>query len=553
MRRTIMGVFVLSMVAAVAGADDALSAASVSDCLDALTTVHLFDVYEGQNAALKSQAEGTEPMLVAAGFAADLPADGTFGEGFQDGDWTVFVAGVTSVDAQALRLLVDLSGMAPEDRLWLVDPATRSSLGLYTSKDHVPGGRWLPTTEGDLTVLVLKTKGTAPNVQILGVSHFYLGFTALKAVMSCHINIACEDQAIQDLGKGVGMMVIPYGSYDQAVCSGCLIDNSRKNPYFLTAWHCVPGGLDAWNVDIIWDFKAAACDGTGIPPVATLPRSGGVALLETDSSLDTTLMLLDEVPSDRLYLPWDRRDPVVGEAVICIHHPVANPGSPTPSISTCHMRVSTGTVEGINTVGTQVGLTFANETKVHWDEGGTEGGSSGSCLLFRDTEGNYKVTGTLSGGTTHVCGTDRTNNVDWYSSFRHFYAAIEGYLMGSPPAAPTNVRATDGANRASIEVTWDAVPEATSYMLYRSEYDDTDGDLVLLANAITGTSYTDQSVSPAIFGCFGGSSTTYYYWVRAKNDDGVSGYSEPDTGYAGKSAAEPVSANVSGDLLVLLA
>ncbi|HXG60019.1 MAG TPA: PA14 domain-containing protein [Planctomycetota bacterium] len=81
-----------------------------------------------------------------------------------------------------------------------------------------------------------------------------------------------------------------------------------------------------------------------------------------------------------------------------------------------------------------------------------------------------------------------------------------------PPDAPTNVQATAVTSTItglpSITVTWDAVADATSYQVFR-----TDQSNAPLAT-VTGTSYQDTAVS------FG---VQYCYFVRAVNAYGTSG------------------------------
>ncbi|MDY6950415.1 MAG: S8 family serine peptidase [Thermodesulfobacteriota bacterium] len=96
--------------------------------------------------------------------------------------------------------------------------------------------------------------------------------------------------------------------------------------------------------------------------------------------------------------------------------------------------------------------------------------------------------------------------------------------LGGLPAAPTNVSATDGTLVETIQVTWDAVPDATSYEVYRClSSDGTKANV----GATSSTSYDDTTASVA---------TTYYYWVTASNAYGEGDFSAHDTGWA---ACEP--------------
>jgi beta-xylosidase len=79
----------------------------------------------------------------------------------------------------------------------------------------------------------------------------------------------------------------------------------------------------------------------------------------------------------------------------------------------------------------------------------------------------------------------------------------------APPAAPDGVNAS--ASGASIQLSWNDVPEATGYTIKRST--SAGGTFTLVASGLTTTSYSD---SPTADG------TTYYYVVTSGNSGGES-------------------------------
>jgi hypothetical protein len=179
-------------------------------------------------------------------------------------------------------------------------------------------------------------------------------------------------------------------------------------------------------MEVYWDFRSTACNTDNAPALTYLPRSTGSDLLAGGKTLDAVLIRLDAVPvgsHGRAYLGWDTRDPVIDENVIAIHYPTATP-----------MRIAYGRIETINqTISAEDvnGATHAyeHETRVGWDHGITEPGSSGACLLLAD--GTYRVAGALTGGPDHRCGGGPDINFDYFSSFRDFYTEISpAYLTG---------------------------------------------------------------------------------------------------------------------------
>lgn len=396
--------------------------ARVESYLNYVDRSHVFDEFAGRNGFLKSAADQSKAYIVADGFATALDSNALFGDGFADGEYTVYEALIASVDATALRFLVDLSSLGDGDEVWVIDLNGPRAFGPYRREDAIEGGRWLPTTEGEAAVLMLRTpNGARPEIALEAVSHFFEDFGARIKLLSCNNNVACDgNAAVRSVRTGVGMMIIPQGQFFQALCTGALINNpetAQLEPYLLTSWHCVPDAAGASQVDMIWDYRAASCVGDDHPAISSLPRSVGERVLTTNRSLDLTLMELVDVPSGpegRTYLGWETRAPNVNETIVSIHHPQGS-----------HQRISYGDVEAIN----QSSAGFANLTKVHWDDGVTEGGSSGSPLLLPSA--NYRITGTLSNGPVHSC-TNLAGNVDWYTSFRDFFAQARPYLSDSP-------------------------------------------------------------------------------------------------------------------------
>ena len=72
-----------------------------------------------------------------------------------------------------------------------------------------------------------------------------------------------------------------------------------------------------------------------------------------------------------------------------------------------------------------------------------------------------------------------------------------------------------------MRVKWEASQDATSYKVFRAFTAD---GLKIELDRIDSTTYDDTSVWENI---------TYYYWVRACNASGCSGYSKSDRGYSG--------------------
>ena len=99
------------------------------------------------------------------------------------------------------------------------------------------------------------------------------------------------------------------------------------------------------------------------------------------------------------------------------------------------------------------------------------------------------------------------------------------------PSAPASVSAADGASTANCTVSWGAVSGATSYTIYHHT-SNASGSATAVKSGVTATSYADTAATPGAL---------YYYWVKAVNSAGTSGFSASDSGYR-KLSAPAISA-----------
>lgn len=122
------------------------------------------------------------------------------------------------------------------------------------------------------------------------------------------------------------------------------------------------------------------------------------------------------------------------------------------------------------------------------------------------------------------------------------------------PATPGAPVATDGDFADFVRLTWAAVADAVEYEVYRNTQDNPAAS-TLLASVST-TAFDDTNALPPVVepGEAGMqcppvpvedvvTPVVYYYWVKAINDCGASGFSAADTGFRGETQ---MSANDAG-------
>ncbi|MFP4171557.1 MAG: trypsin-like serine peptidase [Candidatus Hydrogenedentota bacterium] len=409
-----------------------LPQADVEYYLEQLTTVTEYEYFKGYQPPPVEEKAGGEPLQIGENLPIDLGPEDIFLDWLPDGDRHVFLGALRSLDAEGMRLEADVSALAPEDELWVIDPEEPRAFGPYGPDDEGAETKWLASMSGDMAVLMVRSESAElPLVYLHTLAHFHQPPPQPKA-LDCNINIACETRdGVLNAAAAVGV-VLTTSSSGPIAASGALINNPDIDdpaPLFITAAHAIADDSETRDAEIVWDYRAESCGEDDAPDFSSLPRSAGKELLATDGDLDISLVLLDDVPSGeygRTYLGWDTRSAEMDEPVITIHHPDRS-----------HMRISYGHVTNPKEDAGSLG--FKNQIRVLWEEGLTEGGSSGSPLLADD--GAFRLLGVLSNGARHSCrGSD---NWDRYASFGEFYPNVKDYVTGT---LPDDIGGDDGSD-----------------------------------------------------------------------------------------------------------
>jgi C1A family cysteine protease/fibronectin type 3 domain-containing protein len=170
--------------------------------------------------------------------------------------------------------------------------------------------------------------------------------------------------------------------------------------------------------------------------------------------------------------------------------------------------------------------TYLDRVEVTW----VASPNAASYTVYRATS-NSGATKTSLGTTTGTFFNDTTavpkktysywvkaSNAYGTSSFSSSNA---GFRSDGTPPPPTNVSASDGTYVDRVEVTWATSPNAASYTVYRATSNYSWATKTSLGTT-TGTFFNDTKAIPK---------KTYYYWVKASNAYGTSGFSFYDPGH----------------------
>lgn len=144
-----------------------------------------------------------------------------------------------------------------------------------------------------------------------------------------------------------------------------------------------------------------------------------------------------------------------------------------------------------------------------------------------------KVTFGVTAGTVYQIAVDGYNGLTGNIAM-HLNLAV------TPPAAPTGVSASDGTDSGKVTVTWAASTGAIAYEVWRATTNSTAAATKISAADVSGaTTYDDTTAAPG---------TTYWYFVKAKNANGTSGFSTGDSGF--RATAAPANDNFGNRITI---
>lgn len=337
------------------------------------------------------------------------------------GTWTtlrdgrmVWRARVASPGARTLDFAFSEFKMSHGSALYIVSADQKTVHGPYNADNNPADGQFYsPYVEGEtatLELIVPRHEVRDVQLKLKSVTHGYRGLIegTMAKSGSCNVDVVCPTTSGWDNQiDAVGHYTFSQGG-SSYVCSGTLIANSNRDsvPYFLTANHCVSTQTVASTIVVYWNYQSATCrapgssaSGTPVAKSVSTHNQSGTTLVATNAASDFALLRLNaNVPAgaDAYFAGWDRSGATPGSAV-GIHHPAGDEKrysreNQALSISSYSGNAGSGTTH----------LRIAD-----WDEGTTEGGSSGSGLFDGSSK---RLIGQLHGGGA-ACG---NNEPDWY-------------------------------------------------------------------------------------------------------------------------------------------
>jgi hypothetical protein len=289
---------------------------------------------------------------------------------------------------------------------------------------------WSPDFGGAQTTLEVEIPaGAAPAAVRLAVprlSHFTstaaeaeAAFTTKAAVAGCLVDVSCHPDYLEQ-SRSVARMTYVAEDGGAFYCTGTLLNDMAASgtPYFLSAQHCIPSQVVASTLVTDWLYRSASCNSAAENP-ASRRLTGGARLLYASAGTDTAFMRLnDPLPAGVVYAGSYYGGVPIGTALASLHH--AEGGLQSISLGSV-LRYSNCGDESCTATSGETG----NYLALTWQQGSTEGGSSGSGVFVTIGARRY-LAGQLHGGSASCARPDGT---DYYGRFDLSYrAALKNWL-----------------------------------------------------------------------------------------------------------------------------
>jgi len=308
---------------------------------------------------------------------------------------------ISSPNAYSLNFIFNDFYMPQGATLHIYDERGESMMGAFTSKNNLASGDFatylLPS---DLAVieyfepLAVAGQGRLGMNQVIhGYRDILNGFDPSRGGGSgaCNNNVACpEGDPWENEINAVTRIVLGGG-----LCSGSLITDVPQSgtPYYLTANHCIQGAGSGGNWVFNFNYQSSTCNGTS----GSLSQSlTGCSIKASNAGSDFALVQLNNTPPaayGAFYAGWDNSG-----------------ASPTNQVGIHHPSGDIKKISFDNNPATNANFGGAACWRIAtWEDGTTEGGSSGSPLFDQ----NHRIIGQLYGGEASC-----SNNVnDYYGRF----------------------------------------------------------------------------------------------------------------------------------------
>jgi len=341
------------------------------------------------------------PYRFGANMAVDLGLEEGVWQEFDDGSraWRL---GVSSPGAVSINFNFSTFQVPEGAKVFVYDADRTHFIGAFTHQNMKPhGGLGVSLIQSDAIIIEYLEPASVNGevaLEIDNITHGYRSilhkFDELRGPFgnsgSCNIDVVCDEGiGWEDQIRSVALIVVG----GNASCTGSLVNNTAEDgtPYFLTANHCLGGNVGNWT--FYFNHQAPTCGANNGP---TNQSISGAELKASNGGSDFALLELSEDPPqafDVFFNGWDRSGDTP-TSLTGIHHPSGDLKKISHDFDSPSQQDQSGAA-----------VWYLDQ----WEEGTTEGGSSGSPLFDQ----NNRVVGQLYGGYASCSNID----ADWYGRF----------------------------------------------------------------------------------------------------------------------------------------
>lgn len=371
---------------------------------------------------------------------------------------------IRSEGAKSLNIIFSHYSLLEGEKVFVYDNLMQSVRGPFTWLNNKEKGSLavMPVVGEEIIIEYhMKTPSGNNRMTVGQVAHDYIGVVGQDQSKDiyygnsqpCNVDINCDSGEEWQVEKNSVVRIIAGGT---ELGTGFLVNNTKGEniPFVITANHVMRTPEHAVNSLYVFRYESPYCDG---PDGLTDYTLSGAEMMAEDVSTDFTLVRLDVFPPV-IYKPymagWDVRY-VIPANTVTIHHPSGD----VKKISTDNDSPVIDTFQDLYLNGFWKVL--------QWDEGTTEGGSSGSPLFNQ----NHRIVGLLTGGEA-VCGNsvnDYFARVDIaYDINTDIHACLKPWL----DPAGSGVLVLDGRDPyEDVKSDFDTLCNCTTAERYLTEYD----------------------------------------------------------------------------------
>ena len=329
---------------------------------------------------------------------------------------------IDAPEAQTINLNYSKYDLPVGGKLYIYNDSRKDFIGPFTNLNEKENGEFATGfTKGEACTIEYHEPASQRGNAVLEISGVVHGYRSIRNEVNeilkvfqdsgpCNNDVNCAiGNAWTDQIKSVGL-IMTAGNF--RFCTGALINNTGDDcrSYFLSANHCFANDSagDVLNDIFIFNYNSPTPACPGIPttdgPTNETVQGGTIIAKAVDS--DFCLIELTNNPLDFYdvyYSGWDRTN-TASLGGVGIHHPSGD----VKKISIENNQLTSGSFNN---------TTSNTHWEVpNWDEGTTEGGSSGSPLYDLT---NQRIVGQLHGGGAACAGNSNNGQSDVYGKIFH--------------------------------------------------------------------------------------------------------------------------------------